>query len=146
MPSNLSSEGRQKGLDAMHAAPKCQAKRRDGQPCQAAAIRGATRCAKHGGRVEVPDHPANIRRFMDGTLTAGWRHRPRGSSDPETDARGALDSMTWREKIEFLELLDRINADLTKAHEAAEHWQAIQGASYRDAQPFFRRWRNTAVR
>lgn len=67
-PENLTAEGRALGLAAMHSAPRCQAKRRDGQPCRAAALRGATRCIKHGGRVEVPDHPHNIRRFLSGEM------------------------------------------------------------------------------
>ena len=67
-PENLTASGRAKGLAAMRLAPKCQASRRDGQPCRAAALRGASRCVKHGGRVEVPDHPHNIKRFLSGEM------------------------------------------------------------------------------
>jgi hypothetical protein len=76
MPENLSAEGRRKGLQAIKDAPRCQSIRRDGKPCSNAAVRGARRCASHGGRVEVPDHPANIRRFFNGTLTVATRTAP----------------------------------------------------------------------
>ncbi|WP_417729433.1 HGGxSTG domain-containing protein [Roseovarius sp.] len=52
----------------MKSAPRCRAKRRDGTPCKAPALRGATRCVKHGGRVEVPAHPHNLRRFFSGAI------------------------------------------------------------------------------
>lgn len=52
----------------MKASPRCQARRKDGAPCRAAALQGATRCVKHGGRVEVPSHPHNIKRFFAGVL------------------------------------------------------------------------------
>lgn len=67
-PENLTAEGRRMGLASAHAAPRCQALRRDGKPCRAPALRGATRCVKHGGRVEVPEHPHNIRRFLQGKM------------------------------------------------------------------------------
>ena len=66
--ANLTAEGRTKGLDVMHASPRCHSRRKDGSPCKAPALRGATRCVKHGGRVEVPAHPHNLRRFFSGVL------------------------------------------------------------------------------
>jgi hypothetical protein len=75
VPENLTDEGRQAGLQAMWSAPRCQAKRRDGQPCQKAALRGATRCPTHGGRVEVPDHPSNVRRFLTGEMHMALRRQ-----------------------------------------------------------------------
>ena len=68
VPKNLTEEGRRMGLEAMKAVPRCRAERRDGQPCRKPAMRGATRCLTHGGRTEVPGHPANIRRFLSGQM------------------------------------------------------------------------------
>ncbi|MFQ5624680.1 MAG: HGGxSTG domain-containing protein [Paracoccaceae bacterium] len=68
VPKNLTDEGRRLGLIAARAAPRCQARRRDGQPCRAPALKGARRCLKHGGRVEVPAHPHNVRRFLSGEM------------------------------------------------------------------------------
>ena len=31
-------------------------------------MRGATKCIKHGGRVQVPEHLHNIRRFLSGAM------------------------------------------------------------------------------
>lgn len=75
MPKNLTKEGRVKGLIAMQKAPRCISKRRDGQMCRNPSMRGATKCVKHGGRVQVPKHPHNIRRFLSGdTHRAVQRH------------------------------------------------------------------------
>ena len=67
----------------MHASPRCRALRKDGTPCKAAALRGATRCMKHGGRVEVPAHPHNIRRFFSGVLIRETAERDGRSVDRE---------------------------------------------------------------
>jgi len=53
MPGKVTEDGRKLGLLAAHAGPRCQATRRNGQPCRAAALRGARRCVAHGGRVDV---------------------------------------------------------------------------------------------
>ena len=68
MPDNLSKAGRAKGLKAMQEAPRCRSRRRDGQNCRNPSMRGATKCMKHGGRVQVPEHPHNIRRFLSGAM------------------------------------------------------------------------------
>jgi len=71
------------GLAAMHASARCKATRKNGTLCKAAALRGATRCMKHGGRVEVPAHPHNIRRFFSGVLVRGEAERDGLQSDQE---------------------------------------------------------------
>jgi len=68
MPDNLTKAGRAKGLKAMQEAPRCLAKRRDGQMCRNPAMRGSSKCVSHGGRVQVPEHPHNIRRFLSGAM------------------------------------------------------------------------------
>lgn len=68
MPENLTKEGRAKGLRSMQEAPRCRSRRRDGQPCRNPSLRGATKCVKHGGRVQVPEHLHNIRRFLSGDM------------------------------------------------------------------------------
>ncbi|MDA5094224.1 hypothetical protein O2N63_08995 [Aliiroseovarius sp. KMU-50] len=97
-PENLTASGRAQGLAAMRAAPRCQAKRRDGQSCRAAALRGASRCVKHGGRVEVPDHPHNIKRFLSGDM-----HRALQRHDDFQDAKAAWDKLTWRGQRDLLD-------------------------------------------
>lgn len=107
MPANLSEAGRRKGLEAIRNAPRCQSMKRDGTPCSQPAVRGARRCAIHGGRVEVPSHPSNIRRFMTGTLTVAVR-------TPRTKSHGEelWEAMSWRERREFLDKMpDHIRAD-----------------------------------
>lgn len=56
------------GLSVMQAPPSCHTKRRDGIPCKGRRAAGETRCVKHGGRVEVPSHPHNIKHFFAGLL------------------------------------------------------------------------------
>lgn len=51
------------GVRAMWRAPRCSAKNRAGKRCGAPAMRGTDRCAQHGGRLRVPEHPSNIRRL-----------------------------------------------------------------------------------
>ena len=95
-PDNLSDAGRRLGLMAIQAAPRCQSKKRNGEPCRNPAVRGARRCAIHGGRVEVPSHPSNIRRFLTGDLTAP--RPPEPTSDAGAAAYGA---MTRSERAEL---------------------------------------------
>ena len=72
--------------------------RRNGVKCKNPAMRGATSCLKHGGRVEVPAHPHNIRRFFNGTMGTIQGDSYRGS-------REAWDQMTLREQRQFVALL-----------------------------------------
>ena len=98
-PQNLTEEGRQKGLRGLREAPRCRSKRRDGMPCQAPAIKRATRCLKHGGRTEVPAHASNIRRFMKGKL-AGQAARVTSINGEELEAPTDR-PMGYLEKREF---------------------------------------------
>ena len=117
-PDNLSDAGRRLGLMAIQAAPRCQSKKRNGEPCRNPAVRGARRCAIHGGRVEVPDHPANTRRFLTGQLTAP---RP---PEPASDAgAAAYAAMTNDERNEFLRALpDHVIRDNKKLFLASLLW------------------------
>ena len=123
-PDNLSDAGRRLGLMAIQAAPRCQSKKRNGEPCRNPAVRGARRCAIHGGRVEVPDHPANIRRFLTGDLTAP------SQPEPASDAgAAAYAAMTRAERAEFhaalpAEILD----DDKRLFQAALLWVHAESA------------------
>lgn len=100
MPDNLTECGRVKGMSAMRNAPRCCAKRKDGLHCRAPALRGAKRCIKHGGRVEVPEHPHNVRRFLSGEMfRAEQRHK-----DYMRD-REVWDSMPHQERKELIAML-----------------------------------------
>lgn len=130
---NLTSEGRAMGLEAMQAAPRCKARRKDGSPCKAAALKGATRCLKHGGRVEVPAHPHNIRRFFSGTLAqrvaeqdalpsdrAFWEALP---SSMQREVAGLVSPGTLRRP--------------GRLYEAARMWVEVREQGFRAQQRFF---------
>jgi hypothetical protein len=118
VPENLTDEGRQAGLVAMWSAPRCQGKRRDGQPCQKAALRGATRCPTHGGRVEVPEHPANVRRFLTGEMHMSLRKQ-----DEYLDGKAAWDRMPRRDQRDLLDALSpSVAKDSRKLYAAAKVW------------------------
>lgn len=100
MPGNLTECGRAKGMSAMRNAPRCCSERTDGLPCGAPALRGAKRCIKHGGRVEVPKHPHNVRRFLSGEMfRAEQRHR-----DYMRD-REVWNCMSYMEKKELMAIV-----------------------------------------
>ena len=99
-PENLTTSGRALGLAAARRAPRCQATRRDGQPCRAPALRGATRCIKHGGRVEVPEHPHNIRRFLSGGM-----HKAIRRNDDFRDGKAAWERMLAGAQRELVAVL-----------------------------------------
>ena len=123
MPKNLTAEGRQKGLAKIREAPRCRAERRSGGRCCNPAMRGATRCLKHGGRVEVPDHPQNIRRFFAGTLDAP----PNQLGDRE-----AWEQMTPAAQREFIAMLPRHIASKPRlVHHAARIWREVEHEGYR---------------
>ncbi|MGM9402553.1 hypothetical protein ACS0VU_09325 [Aliiroseovarius sp. KMU-71] len=105
-PENLTATGRAHGLAKMHSAPRCQASRKDGQPCRAAALRGASRCIKHGGRIEVPNHPHNIKRFLSGGM-----HKAMQRHDDFHDAKAAWGRLTWKEQSKLLEGIPEEMAD-----------------------------------
>lgn len=120
---NLTSEGRAKGMACIAKAPRCRAERRDGGQCRNPAMKGASRCLKHGGRVEVPDHPHNLRRFFNGTL------------NPPADQIGdqeAWDQMTLAEQREFMAMLPRhIVSKLKLVKQAARMWRQMKHEGYR---------------
>lgn len=63
-------------------------------------MRGSTRCLKHGGRVEVPAHPHNIRRFFEGNAAA-----PKTSGLSEMSDQEHWDQLPYRLKREVLDIL-----------------------------------------
>ena len=121
MPQNLTEEGRRLGLDAMRTASRCRAKRRDGEGCRNPALKGSTRCLKHGGRVEVPAHPHNIRRFLAGDLPL-----LRDKNEPD-----AWDRMNLAEQREFIAMLPSHVAEKSRlVREAARVWSKVQQDGY----------------
>ena len=62
---------------AAHASPRCNKPgnlKRTGKPCGAPAVRGGTRCYKHGGMRQVPEHPHNVARLERGEIDARLQH------------------------------------------------------------------------
>lgn len=100
MPRNLSNEGSNKGLEAMRRVPRCQSKSKDGQPCKSPAMRRATKCIKHGGRVQVPGHGHNIERFMSGKM-----RQEELAQEEYFEGRGLWETMRLKERSGFLELI-----------------------------------------
>ena len=84
----------------MQCSPRCKAKRKDGTPCKAPSLRGATRCMKHGGRVEVPNHPHNVRRFF-----AGYHAKPANDGGPWPSDRDLWEAMSMTDQHEVLSLV-----------------------------------------
>lgn len=95
--SNLTEEGRLEGLVAARSAPRCQATRRNGQRCRAPAMRGATKCLKHGGRVQVPEHPYNIRRFLNGNI-----RQSNGQNENARNGKSIWEAMSYRQRQAFV--------------------------------------------
>lgn len=69
-PVDHAVAARDKRLANMRGAPRCGAKNRAGNPCQAAAIRGKKRCRLHGGAAGsgAPSGSANGR-YTTGRFT-----------------------------------------------------------------------------
>lgn len=136
-PENLTATGRAQGLAAMHSAPRCQAKRRDGQPCRAAALRGAARCIKHGGRVEVPDHPDNIRRLLSGEM-----HQAMQRHDEFREAKAAWGRLSFRAQRELAaDVPASIRQDMQSLCAAARLIERQERGQI-GMMEFHRRWRN----
>lgn len=126
MLDNLTAQGRDRGLSAMHAAPRCRSKRRDGLCCRAPALRGATRCLKHGGRVEVPSHPHNVKRFLNGQLGP---LQPEG--DPDVSDQAFWEALSPRLQREVLSVLPRqVWSNPTQLFLAARIWMDVRDRGY----------------
>jgi hypothetical protein len=127
MPDNLTECGRAKGMSAMRNAPRCCAKRKNGLPCRAPALRGAKRCIKHGGRVEVPEHPHNVRRFLSGEMSrAEQRHK-----DYMRD-RDVWNSMSYLERKELMAMVPEGMVDNGRLlYRAAAVFKETQGLPFK---------------
>lgn len=132
-PENLNTEGRRKGLQAMWSAPRCKGTRRDGERCKAAAMRGAKRCLKHGGRMDVPDHPHNVHRFMTGRLGKPPPPKNEGKTD-----ECVWNALTYRQKFELLSLVsEKTRKNPDQLFLAARIWSEVKGRSPQAEQRFF---------
>lgn len=84
-----------RGVRAAREAPRCTGRNRRGQPCGAPAMRGADRCAQHGGRRRAgSDHPGNIR-----WLLSGRAHRALAIQETRREGRQALADLSPEEAI-----------------------------------------------
>lgn len=125
-PGNLTQEGRALGLRAMKASPRCRAKRRNGAPCNAPALKGATRCVKHGGCVEVPAHPHNIRRFFSGAM-----HRAAAASAEKATARDCWDALSPSQQRELASVVSlRVLRNPARLYQAARVWIVVKDRGY----------------
>ena len=98
-------------------------------------MRGASRCLKHGGRVEVPAHSHNVRRFLSGDMA-----RSEDESQHYTRRRQAWDRMSHRDQREFLAMLPpEVAKKASLVIYAAAVWQQIQD----DGFPAWRRLLNS---
>ena len=137
MPVTMTTESCAKGLLAMRSATRCKGVNRSGKPCQAPAMRRPSRCLKHGGRVVVPEHPHNIRRFFNGET-----RRPEPSeSDGMTDQEH-WDQLPYRLKREVLDLLPpQVVSNPSKLFLAARIWMEVRESDF----PTVRKFLNTFV-
>ncbi len=125
-PENLTQEGRALGLRAMQASSRCRSKRRDGTPCKAPALKGATRCVKHGGRVEVPDHPHNLRRFFSGAI-----HRAAVAHTDKVTDRDCWDAMSSSQQRELASVVsERVLRNPARLYQAARVWLEVKDRGY----------------
>ncbi len=133
MASNLTVEGRAKGLCAMQASPRCRAKRRDGTGCKAPSLRGATRCVKHGGRVEVPSHPHNIKRFVSGVMNREAVEHEGAQSDREF-----FETLSCSEQREVASLVSgHTLRRCARLYQAARVWSEVKDKGYSAQKQFF---------
>lgn len=137
-PDNLTEEGRSKGLTAMQSSKRCKGVNRSGTPCRAPAMRGSKRCLKHGGRVEVPAHPHNIRRFFSGNTVSEKSYGSGELSDQEH-----WEQLPYRLRREVLDILPRhVITNLPRLYLAARVWMEVREANY----PAMRRFIDTFIR
>ena len=65
-----------RGVRAARLVPRCnKIKRSDGRLCKSPCVRGGTRCWRHGGLRQVPDHPGNVRRLLGGVYARQTAYR-----------------------------------------------------------------------
>ncbi|MEP2030517.1 MAG: hypothetical protein ABJI96_17615 [Paracoccaceae bacterium] len=101
-------------------------------------MRGSSRCLKHGGRVEVPGHPHNIRRFFNGDAGPFKSSGPDELSDQEH-----WDQLPYRLKREVLDILPpNVIANSSKLFLAARVWMEVRDRDY----PAVQRFMNAFVR
>lgn len=126
MPENLTKAGRDKGLKAMEKAPRCLSKRRDGQACRNPSMRGATKCVKHGGCVQVPEHPHNIRRFLSGAMFKAVQQQ-----EAYVLGREAWKALTLQERRCFLATLpENVIENPRKLYRSVSLMKDVEGTGY----------------
>ena len=132
MPTKRQSQFH-KEVAAAARSMKCAARRGQFMPVTMT----TERCLKHGGRVVVPEHPHNIRRFFNGET-----RRPEPSeSDGMTDQEH-WDQLPYRLKREVLDLLPpQVVSNPSKLFLAARIWMEVRESDF----PTVRKFLNTFV-
>ncbi len=65
-----------RGVCAARLVPRCgKIKTTDRRPCKSPCVRGGTRCWRHGGLRQVPNHPGNVKRLLGGFFAAQAAYR-----------------------------------------------------------------------
>jgi hypothetical protein len=120
-----------RGVRAARQAPRCGKLRRNGQPCRAPRLRGATRCRWHGGLRQVPDHPGNVRRLLSGTYAAQAAYKMRMKATGEFwrqldfGDRSYLREVLTAEEWSDMHLVDLASRCLIEARENAWAWHTF---------------------
>ncbi len=106
----LTNLNNQQSVNDTFKAPRCGARTRRGQPCQAPAIKGKKRCRMHGGRSTGPRTPEGLERSrrarwkhgryskaaIEARRTAHWETPEEGKARLEREARRAERQMARR--------------------------------------------------
>ena len=81
---------------------------------------------KHGGRVEVPAHPHNLRRFFSGAIA-----RTAAAQNDEATDRDCWDAMTLSQKRELCSVVsERVLRSPAYLYQAARVWMVAKDAGY----------------
>ena len=81
---------------------------------------------KHGGRVEVPAHPHNIKRLFSGAAA-----REAVEQNGEVENMECWDTMTASEKRELCSVVsERVLCNPDRLYQAAQVWMAAKDAGY----------------
>lgn len=89
---------------------------------------------KHGGRVEVPAHPHNIKRLLSGAVS-----REAVAQNDAIENRDSWDAMTAAEKRELCSVVsERVLCSPDRLYQAAQVWMAVKDAGH----PAYKRFLN----
>ena len=94
---------------------------------------------KHGGRIQVPEHPDNVRRFLEGGIAV--------KSETVQSDREFWDALTRAERAEVLEVVPaHIAKSSARLYAAAREWMQIRDDGYQALRRFRLKLAATAPR